>query len=108
MASDWSIEWQQLLELTHIMLQRARDGDWDTLNSMAVVRQAALERFFTEPVNERDADSVANGIHAIKRIDNEIVALAKAAYVGISQEQEMLKKRQQATRAYTDPKFLLN
>lgn len=103
MAANRRAEWQQLLDFSELMLQRARDGEWDVLGSMASERQEALEKFFAEPVLPDDAAIVEQGIHTIARIDAEVTALATSAHGVISREQEMLNKRQQASRAYTNP-----
>jgi hypothetical protein len=103
MAASRQSEWQQLLDCSELMLQRARGGEWDLLTSMASERQTALEKFFAVPVSPDDVAMVEQGIHAIARIDAEITALTTRAHGAISQEQEMLKKRQQASRAYTTP-----
>lgn len=102
MAASRQQQWQQLLDFSNRMLQRARDGEWDSLAVMASERQVALEQFFAEPVSVDDAASVEQGIHAIASIDAEITALATDASGHISQEQGMLNKRQLASRAYTD------
>jgi len=103
MQRDWQAEWQQLLDLTSRMLQRARAGEWDELSLMAGERQHALEHFFAEPVEAEYAATVKDGIATISRIDDEITALTKSAQGTIAQEQDVLHKRQHASRAYTDP-----
>lgn len=102
MQRERQAEWQQLLDLTSRMLQRAREGEWDELSVMAGERQHALEHFFTEPVEADYAATVEAGITTISRIDDEITALTISAHGTISQEQNMLHKRQLASRAYTD------
>ncbi len=101
MGASRQAEWQQLLDFSTRMLQHARDGEWDTLDSMACERQAELEKFFATPVSPDDAATVEHGIHTISRIDAEITTLATSAHGVISQEQETLNKRQRASRAYT-------
>ncbi len=98
-------KWQQLVDFSNKMLAQAREGEWDLLDRMAGERQAALEQFFAEPVSAEESAAVEAGIHTINRIDSEITALANNAYGLVSEEHELLKKRQQASRAYTDPGF---
>jgi hypothetical protein len=96
-------EWQQLLDFSDRMLQRARSGEWDILAVMASERQVALEQFFAEPVEPGDSAVIEEGIHTMNQIDSEITALANDAYGLASEEHDLLSKRQQASRAYTDP-----
>jgi hypothetical protein len=101
MSASRQAEWQRLLDFSTRMLQHARDGEWDTLGSMASERQAELEKFFATPVSPDDATTVEQGIHTISQIDAEITTLAASAHGVISQEQETLNKRQRASHAYT-------
>ncbi len=105
MQQERQNQWQQLLDFTSDMLRRAQAGEWDDLSAMAGERQLGFERFFAEPVTTDYAATVAEGIHTISRIDAEIAALAATAHGVITREQEMLNKRQLATRAYTDPRI---
>ncbi len=105
MDSSRTQQWQQLVDFSNKMLAQAREGEWDLLSRMAGERQLALEQFFAEPVTAEESATVASGIHTINRIDSEITALANDAYGLASEERDLLNKRQQASRAYTDPGF---
>ncbi len=105
MDSARTAKWQQLVDFSNKMLAQAREGEWDSLSRMAVERQSALEQFFADPVTAEESATVEAGIHTINRIDSEITALANGAYGLVSEEHDLLKKRQQASRAYTDPGF---
>lgn len=105
MVSRRTAQWQQLVDFSNKMLAQAREGEWDLLSRMAGERQLALEQFFAEPVSAEESATVEAGIHNINHIDNEITALANDAYGLASEERDLLKKRQLASRAYTDPGF---
>lgn len=102
MASNRTVKWQQLIDFSNKMLAQAREGQWDLLNRMAGERQVELEQFFAELVAAEDSATVEAGIHTMNRIDSEIAALAKGAYGVASEEHDLLKKRQHASRAYSD------
>jgi hypothetical protein len=96
-------QWQQLLDYSRSMLDKAEAGEWESLTAMADERRSRLEAFFAEPVPVELADTVAVGIHRIGDIDAAISAFAKEASKQFASEHGLLKKRQQANQAYSDP-----
>lgn len=104
MSGERSDNWQQLLDYSRLMLEKAEAGEWDALPAMATERQSRLESFFAEPVPAGLADQVAKGIHQIGDIDAAITAMAKTANREFSAEHDIFKKRKQASEAYSDPR----
>lgn len=103
MTSSRNEEWQYLLDYSHSMLGKAQAGEWEELSSMAIERQSQFEAFFARSVPVEMVDDVAAGIHHIEEIDTAISQLAKEAKKAFSGDASLLKKRKQATQAYSDP-----
>lgn len=103
--SDSRLEqWQQLLDYSRSMLDKAEAGEWDSLTAMADERRTRLETFFAKPVPPEIADTVAEGIHRIGDIDAAITAFAKDASKQFASEHTIFNKRKQASKAYSDPR----
>lgn len=103
MSGTRSDAWQQLIEYSRQMLEKAEAGEWETLTTMAEERQRRFEAFFAEPVSPELTDEVAAGIQRIGDIDDAVTALARDASREFSAEHEVFRKRKQASEAYSAP-----
>ena len=95
--------WQDVVDFSILMLEKAKGGEWDVLTNMVDERQTKLEQFFSHNVPEKMADSVAEGIVSIREMDATITHLTQAERASASGEIGLLIKRKQASLAYSDP-----
>lgn len=95
-------EWEQLVDFSRMMLEKAEAGEWETLSQLAAERQRRLESFFAQPVPEALAGQVAEGIRRIQEIDALLASKARGAGKTFAAEHETLQKRKLASRAYAD------
>ena len=92
---------QPLLNLTEVMLQKAKDGLWDDVMALEAERDSLIRLFFSEPVPQDDAGSVAEGIHTILAIDKEIMELGAVKRFDLLQTLQEMGQGKKAVKAYT-------
>lgn len=91
---------QQLLTLSRIMLEKAREGSWNEVSALETQRSESIRRFFLAPVQRVYADAVAAAIHAIMTIDRDIMALGMLKKVDLAQTLQTMEQGKKAIKAY--------
>ena len=94
--------WQDVVDFSLLMLEKAKGGEWDVLPTMVDQRQTQLEQFFAQTVPVGMADSVAKGIRTIGEMDAAITRLTLDEKMNASGAMGLLQKRKQASNAYTE------
>lgn len=67
--------WAEVMEMTGQMLEQAQAGEWSDVTAIEAKRSESMERFFSTPVPEKQAATVAEGIRWVMEQDKEIVRL---------------------------------
>lgn len=91
---------QQLLTISRIMLEKAREGAWNEVSSLETQRSESIRQFFLVPVQQVYADAVAAAIQAIMTIDRDIMALGVLKKVDLAQTLQTLEQGKRAIKAY--------
>jgi Flagellar protein FliT len=96
--TDKAIDLQQLIALSRTMLEKAREESWDDVFVLETERSELIRLFFSEPVRQEYADTVADGIQTIMAMDRDIMALGALKKLDLAQALDQGKK---AVKAYT-------
>lgn len=99
--TDKTEDLQQLISLSRIMLEKAREESWDDVFALEEERSELIRLFFLEPVQQGDADAVAAGIQAIMAIDRNIMALGSLKRLDLAQILQTMEQGKKAVKAYT-------
>jgi hypothetical protein len=99
--TDKAQDLQQLISLSRIMLEKAREESWDDVFALEAERSELIRLFFLEPVQQADADAVAAGIQEIMTIDRDIMALGALKRLDLAQTLQTMDQGKKAVKAYT-------
>ncbi len=99
--TDKAQELQQLISLSRMMLEKAREESWDDVFVLEAERSELIRLFFSESVEQADADAVAAGIQEIMAIDRDIMALGTLKKLDLAQTLQALNQGKKAVKAYT-------
>lgn len=99
--TDKTIDLQQLIDLSRTMLEKAREESWDDVFVLETERSELIRLFFSEPVRQEYADTVAAGIQTIMAIDRDIMALGSLKKLDLAQALQALDQGKKAIKAYT-------
>ena len=97
--TDKAQDLQQLISLSRIMLEKAREESWDDVFALEVERSELIRLFFLEPVQQ--ADAVAAGIQEMMAIDRDIMALGSLKRRDLAQTLQTMDQGKKAVKAYT-------
>ncbi|MGZ8918367.1 MAG: flagellar protein FliT [Methylobacter sp.] len=99
--TDKTQDLQQLITLSRTMLGKAREESWDDVFVLETERSELIRLFFSEPVRQEYADTVAAGIQTIMAIDRDIMALGSLKKLDLAQALQALDQGKKAVKAYT-------
>jgi hypothetical protein len=99
--TDKALDLQQLISLSRAMLEKAREESWDEVFVLETERNALIRLFFSEPVQQADAETVASGIQTIMAIDHDIMALGALKKLDLVQILQAMEQGKKAVKAYT-------
>jgi len=99
--TDKAQDLQQLISLSRIMLEKAREESWDDVFALEAERSELIRLFFLEPVQQADAVAVAAGIQEIMAIDRDIMALGALKRRDLAQTLQTMDQGKKAVKAYT-------
>ncbi len=68
-----------VLTLTRDMLERAHEGDWDSVTLMERERREGLAQCFAEPMNAEFGELVAEALAVILHLNEELMEKLRAA-----------------------------
>ncbi len=91
---------QQLLTLSRIMLEKAREEAWDEVSALEAQRSESIRLFFLAPVQQAYAEAVATAIQAIMTIDRDIMALGMLKKIDLAQALQTMEQGKRAIKAY--------
>jgi Flagellar protein FliT len=92
---------QPLIVLSRTMLEKAREESWDEVFVLEAKRRELMGLFFSEPVQQVDAEAIAAGIQAIMAIDRDIMAMAVLKRLEFAQTLQTMDQGKKAVKAYT-------
>ncbi|WP_340121039.1 flagellar protein FliT [Methylobacter svalbardensis] len=92
---------QQLILLSRMMLEKAREESWEEVFVLEAERSELIELFFSEPVQQENAEAVGIGIQAIIAIDRDTMALGSLARLDLAQALHQMEQGKKAVKAYT-------
>jgi hypothetical protein len=95
-------QWQTIMGFSAKMIEVSRDGNWEQLQNMDVMRRQLMECFFAEQPKGKLAEQVGRDIQHILEVDKAIVELVKAARDIIPQQMNKLNQARKATVAYSE------
>ena len=98
---DLPIDLQQLILLSRIMQEKARDELWDDVFVLEAERRELIRLFFLEPVQQEYTTAVAAGIQSIMAIDRDIMALGELKRLDLAQILQTMDQGKKAVKAYT-------
>lgn len=91
---------QQLILLSRMMLEKAREEVWDEVFVLEAERSELIELFFSEPVQQENAEAVRIGIQSIIAIDRDTMALGSLAKLDLVQILQKMEQGKKAVKAY--------
>jgi hypothetical protein len=97
--TDKAQDLQQLISLSRMMLEKAREESWDDVFALEAERSELIRLFFLESVQQ--ADAVAAGIQEIMAIDRDIMALGTLKKLDLAQTLQAMNQGKKAVKAYT-------
>ncbi|TAL45932.1 MAG: flagellar protein FliT [Methylovulum sp.] len=100
--TDKANELQQLIAMSRIMLDKAKDESWDEVFVLEEKRRELIGAFFSEPAQPAAYSKiVSDGIQAIMAIDNDIMALGASKRLALAEELQKVDQGKKAVKAYT-------
>ena len=99
-ASPERLTWNALLEMTHALLGRAREGDWQGALALQQARRPLLERYFREHPEQIDRAALANGIRVMLELDAEVTRLAESRQGSLREEAGSTRRASHAAGTY--------
>ncbi len=94
-------ELQKLVAFSQAMLTKAHAEEWDDVVALEVERRELIKQFFSEPVDQAQAEVVASGIKAILAIDEKLMELGALRRFDILQILQDMDQGKKAVKAYT-------
>lgn len=92
---------QQLISLSRIMLEKAREESWEGVFVLEAERSELIRLFFLEPVQQDHAEVVAAGIQSMMAINRDIIALGMLKKLDLAQTMQKMDQGKKAVKAYT-------
>lgn len=92
---------QQLISLSQAMLDKARQEEWDEVVVLEAERGGLINSFFSEPIQQEDAEAVGIAIQAIIAIDRDTMALGDLAKSALAQTLHTFSQGKKAVKAYS-------
>jgi hypothetical protein len=89
-----------ILALSLSMLDQAREGQWEEVETLDACRRKAVAACFREPASQAEAALVADYISRLLELNREITELTLAGRDQLSEEIRQLGTGRQATAAY--------
>ncbi len=91
---------QQVIELSNIMLAKARAGDWEDLGEIELTRKQFLDNYFSGTVDLDLVEQTAALINSVMKIDKELVNLVTQSRQSSLDQHAHSKKIGKAVKAY--------
>lgn len=92
----------QILQQTQLMLENAQEGAWEDVIEIETERREVLERFFAEPVDQSNAESVSKGLKYIMECDKKIMELGSVTKDALADDLNKMDQGRKAVKAYTE------
>ncbi|MBT8147032.1 MAG: flagellar protein FliT [Gammaproteobacteria bacterium] len=89
----------KLLRSTEEILNRAQQGDWETVEKLEHLRQMELAICFAETDHD-DSPEIIEALAALVHMNKEITRLVEEARNRLVDQQQAKEVRQQAARSY--------
>jgi Flagellar protein FliT len=94
-------ELQQLVAFSQAMLTKAQAEQWDDVVALEAERRDLIKHFFSEQVDQAQAEVVASGIKAILAIDEKLMELGALRRFDIMHVLQDMDQGKKAVKAYT-------
>ena len=94
-------ELDSAIELSHKMLDGAKSGDWESVNTCSAQRLTLLEKFFTESVPDDMAADVEKAILQVQSLDRQLSVLCVAERERLAQKLQTLDQSKKSAAAYS-------
>ena len=91
---------QQLLSLSRLMLEKAREEVWDEVFVLEAERSESIKFFFAEPIRPENSEAVGAAIQTILARDRDTMALGSLAKLDLAQALHTIEQGKKAVRAY--------
>lgn len=94
------LELGRVLELTDLMVQGAKQQQWESVTELQGMRDRLIHEFFAEKC-ELEVRSIAEGIQYIIDSDKQLAALAEAERNALQAQIHKMQRGKNAVKAYT-------
>lgn len=102
-AATTSGLWEEILDLTATIGDRAMAGEWEEVIALDAERRLMLESFFASPpTRDEMVRQVDQGIRAILASDRMVMDLAHGMQQAIGEEMRTFRRGHEAAGAYLD------
>lgn len=97
-------EWQSIMDMTQRMGELSMQQEWQGVTSLAIERQARLEKFFArlDKSSPEAATTVAQGIEHILASDRQLVSTGLALQTELGDDLHKITTSRKAVRLYQD------
>ncbi len=92
---------QKALEITEEMMKDARNGNWDGLAQLDSKRQLVLEKAFAGKIYPEEAETMAEFINHILKINQELVSLSSKKRDSYADGLKKISTGRRARKAYS-------
>ena len=99
-AQTRQLQWQKILDMTRRMRQLSEKENWAAVLEVQGERQSLIETFFASPVNESEAEQLADGIRAIMQSDQQLMQQGAEQYKQLGQSLLNMSTSRKAINAY--------
>jgi Flagellar protein FliT len=99
--TDKAQDLKRLIVLSEAMLTKAQAECWDEVIALESERFGLIRQFFSQPVHQAHAESVAAGIQAIQAMDEKLKELGALRRFDILQTLQTMENGKKAIKAYT-------
>lgn len=100
--SEKAIELQQLVTMTHTMLDKAKAGLWEEVMTWEAQRSELISAFFQQPLEPPEASALADGLRELARMDNEIIAMGEVKRAELGEALQKMDQGKKAIKAYSE------
>lgn len=101
MSATARTTWQTILEMTGRMQLLSEQEEWESLASLAVERQAALEHFFaSSDIAVDEVVEISQGIQQMLAADRQLMSLSVTSLAEISDTLHGLSNSRKAIQQY--------
>lgn len=95
-----TLSWNEITDMTRVMLSHARSGEWDTVIAIESQRQDKMREFFEVSIPLDAAQGMAEGISRVMALDKEIMSLGKSGVRKLGDSLTQIKRGKKAQFAY--------